>query len=230
MGVIRIHQPHTRDWLARAVTDAMSIVGERLVVLEMKSPRRTPDEPRCQFCYDDIYGNSATSVVENEICPWCLGSTYEGGISRAVYTSGIIGKPLTSDFPYDKRGDYQTQKQSARVEWPSAVYRNDFVLRVSSWTQSIKPGAETLSQPASVEVFKVVSSTQKAHVKDGKGYTGPNDIRVGTSFSVELQSPDHPAYQVELPGMSTRLVSSRTPFAYVPDSTERLTAPTTREL
>ena len=38
------------------------------------------------------------------------------------------------------------------------------------------------------------------------------------------------AYLGELPGVSTRLVSSRTPFVYVPDSTERLTAPTTREL
>ena len=128
MTVVRVNQPHTVYTFARQVEDAMQIVGERAIACEMWNSQNAGDWPRCEYCYDDIYGRSDTT---GGICPHCFGTTYKNGIRKLHFVSVLASSP--NDYSeYDKaKGEWDPQNATMQIGQSVNLHEKDFILRIA---------------------------------------------------------------------------------------------------
>ena len=200
------------------VNDAMSIVGEQVFILRMFSSVNPPTgNKRCEFCYDEVYSNTASSTFEDQACPHCFGTTYENGIKEIYYTKAILGKALNSDNMEQNKGQSTFTSHRAKTTWPAKLHKNDFLIRVFSYTHSKNVDNIDVVTPSDILVYKLVSSSDNTVIKDGFYNTGLDNNRIGSAFTVVLQSDKHPLYKHTLPPIFTQTIREKQPFVYFPD-------------
>lgn len=218
MAVIRKHQPNTSNMLRNNVEDAMSIVGEQVFILRMFSSVNKPDnDDRCSYCFDEVYTNSSTSEYDSHVCPRCFGTTYEHGINEIYYTKAIVGKALNSDNMEQNRGQSVFTSHRVKTTWPARLHKNDFIVRVFSYSFGKDAIGTKLVKPKDIRIYKVVSSSNHTVIKDGFYNTGLESDRVGSSFDIVEQNREHPLYEYNYPSISLQLIRERQPFVYFPD-------------
>lgn len=212
MSLIRIHRAHTLSTHRKNVEDAASIVGEQTLVLRMYSSLN-PAENRCPTCYDEVYGNSATSSIQAHICPDCFGTTYEHGVQEIYFTKAVIGRGKNQDAMEGSKGQSTMTSHRCSVLWPAKLRRNDYIIRCFEWDVS----SGRVIAPVTTQAYKIVSSPVTTVIKDGFNPTGMEDSRMGSSFDIVMQSEEHPLNKTTFPGLPRNLVMAATPFIYVPD-------------
>lgn len=217
MGVIRKHQPNTSDWLRQSTNDAMSIIGERVVYLEMFSPERNHGI-RCTHCFNSVYDQSATSQLEGNVCPYCYGTTYQNGVYRLFYTNAIVGKARNQDSFNDKKGYSTSLSRSAKMLWPAKPYKDDFLIRIFEW----KEVEGNKVSPSRWRAYRVTSDIVVGSLQDGFNPAATSPSTIGSTFTIHEQDDDHPMNKQGLVPLDADLVKSTQPFIYIPDHvTER---------
>lgn len=217
MGIIRKHQPNTSDWLRQSTNDAMSIIGERVVYLEMFSPKRNHGI-RCTHCYSAVYEQSSTSELDGNVCPYCYGTTYQNGVYRMFYTNAIIGKARNQDSFSDKKGYSTSLSRSAKMLWPAQPYKDDYLIRIFEWKEL--PGGKI--EPSRWQAYKVTSDIVVGSLQDGFNPSATSPSTIGSTFTIHEQNDEHPMNVQNLVPLDADLVRSTQPFIYIPDHvTER---------
>lgn len=234
MPVVRVWQPHTDDMFARWVQDAASIVGERIAYCEMWNTQNADGVPRCEHCYDDVYGQSDTT---GGICKWCYGTTFTGGIKAVHFTNAIIGSPNTTSL-YDKaKGEFDMADMVCQVSDDVLPHEKDYLLRIAGWHlldedarlsvklasymdvqefanygSPYKSGLEAVH----TESYMVKRSFNDGYLKDGFRHLGQSH-RLGAQVPVSLTDQSNPISSLVLSDISAPVVSDNQPFvAYSP--------------
>lgn len=215
MAIIRKHQPNTSSWFRQATDDAFSIIGERVIYLEMFSPKRNHGI-RCSVCYSDVYSQSTTSQLDGNVCGSCYGTTYENGIYRMFYTDAIIGKSRNQDSFNDKKGYSNSLSRSAKMLWPVQPYKDDYLIRIFDWANS----GDDMIVPVKWETYKVTSDITIGSIQDGFHPVSGSANTIGTTFTIHEQGENHPLNSQSMIPQNIDLVKSRQPFLYIPDYIE----------
>lgn len=204
MTVVRVHQQHTDDWLARAVQDANQIVGERVLAVEMWNTQNAPDWlSRCKYCYNDAYMQSDTT---NGWCPYCFGTTYKHGIRLAVFTSAIMSRPVAASSYDQAQGEFDSESMTANFACDVQLHMKDFVLRIDGWKVS-----DTGLKPKVSELYQVSENFNDAYLKDGYRFLGANH-RVGAQVPLSLTDQSNPIVDTIYDGLHKPAESDMQPF------------------
>lgn len=229
MTVVRVQQPHTYDFFAKAVDDAVSIVGERVVWFEMFNTSNAAGVPRCPRCFDIAYRQSDTT---GGICPRCFGTTYDGGIRRAVFTQAIVGAPQSTSLYQRAEGEFDTEDHIVQVGDVVRPHPKDRMLRVAGWRLTDEGARLTVGMAAEMSVadfaahgraydkgleaigmqtLVVSRSFNDAFLKDGFAHLGQAQ-RLGAQVPMSLTDQDDPLLDVTVSSIPAPLVSDGVPF------------------
>ena len=107
-------------YLKKAVREALEAEGELALFYQMYNPQNAEGVPRCPYCSNPAY-LQMDYAGSQAICPYCYGTTFEGGIKQAYFLPLLFSKPEVRDnhMPY---GDL--------AEQVSNIYFPDFVVVV----------------------------------------------------------------------------------------------------
>lgn len=210
MTVVRVDQQHTRNTFSRWVQDANQILGERVLVCEMWNSNNAPANiERCEWCYDDVYGQSDTT---GGICPCCFGTTYKHGIRLALFTSAIISA-IKSTSQYDKeRGEFDTADAVGNFAPDVDLHTKDFILRIDGWDVTDRG-----LKPRITESWQVKGNFNDGFLKDGYRHLGESQ-RIGAQVPLSRTDQSNPITDIVYDGMRASLVSDEQPFVVYDES------------
>ena len=178
-------------YIRKAVREALEAEGELAIYYQMYNPQNSEGVPRCTHCLNGAYQQSDWGA--SMICPWCFGTTFEGGIRQAWFTPLLFSKPDVRDdrHPY---GDLAEQTSDLYLPDFISAWKGDFAVRINGFNiASQNPFKVT---PEAVEVWKI-ETPQVSVVKDGLSQIGSFQ-RVGSTAKASLVNldPPHPIASV----------------------------------
>ena len=198
MVVVNTYKNSGPEILKKCVQEAQQWLGEPALVLSMWNSQNAKNTPRCKHCYNPAYGQSNTG---DDICPYCYGTTYEGGI-RAMWLCPIIVSNPEYTQLYDRRGQLAEQWINFQLPDYVEVWQNDFILRLNGWenVDNVTTDGQYLSmRPLISRGYQLDTPTPK-YVKDGYGYLGTAQ-RVATIAQGAVINTEHPINNVCLAGV-----------------------------
>ena len=198
MAVVRSWRNSGLELLKKNVQEAQEILGEPALVVSMYHSQNAGNQPRCKYCYDDVYGQSSTS---GGICPHCFGTSYEGGV-RALWLCPIVVSNPEFTQQYNNRG--QMAEEWLNVQFPDYVetWQNDFLLRLNGWEtiDNIDSEGQYVTMRPMISRAYQLDTPTPIYLKDGNGYTGTKQ-RVGTKAQCAVVNTEHPIANLCLSGI-----------------------------
>lgn len=133
MAVIKLTEPYHIRQTRLDVRDALMMTGEMCILLAAYHLTDEPDHPRCKFCYNSAYGQA-----KEYACPYCYGTTMEGGIKYAKRIWAVFTGD-DNDEPFSKHGIQDSDQREIQCEAFPLLTQRDYIVRVSRWSEDFRP-------------------------------------------------------------------------------------------
>ena len=198
MAILNAHNISGLEILRENVQEAQQWLGETACVISMFNSQNAGDQPRCSHCYSNVYGQSST---ENGVCPFCYGTSYEGGIKSIWLTSIIVSRPKW-DYQVQPRGEIAMEWYDIQIPNYCQVWQNDFVLRLNGWNLISQ---QPLSISPRITTAYQLGVPTYSTLKDGLEYMGTDAI-IGTKVQAKLVNMTHPITSLFLKNIPDTLV------------------------
>ena len=191
MTILRNQKLGGVRWLKKSVREALELEGELCLYYQMYNPQN-PGAERCSHCYNGSYMQSGYAL-SNEMCPYCFGTTYEGGIRQAYFTPLLISKAQISNShkPY---GDLAEQAANAYLPDFIEAWAGDYIVRINGFNLVSENPFKV--SPSAVEVWKM-GVPQVSIVKDGLSQIGSFQ-KLGSNAPLSLVNLDQPIANVAI--------------------------------
>jgi hypothetical protein len=199
----------------RRVRHLSEQIGSRVIILSTYNALDTPNAQRCKHCFNETFKASDDTAYEDG-CPYCYGTTFEGGVRDIYLLNAIITDKNPDDTVYD-RGIGLRDKRNLQVA-PEVEYNfGSFILIPKNWTQD----AKGFYKPKDVEIF-ISSARQAFTLRTGNGQNNFYDKTALAGYTSVIQrvTDNHPIHNFKIPSfISQKALKSASTFLYTPIDT-----------
>ena len=200
MAVLHNYRQSSLMWLQKAINEANQWVGEPCLVLSMWNPQNAPANgiSRCPHCWDTVYGNSEP---DGNVCPYCYGTGWEGGIRKGWFINAVKSNPAYKNQVDKKMGRLAGADAVLLLPGVCDVWEFDYALFINGG-QINDDGSHT---PVAKEAWKISAPPQIKFLKDGSGNYSIA-LRAGEKTDVKAINMSHPITNItfdSVPDLST---------------------------
>lgn len=186
--VTRVVSQETVNRAARQFIESAQNVGEECVALTMYHVGvDAGTQPRCSYCFDQVYGGSDTNN-----CVHCFGTTFEGGVRKISRAWAIFTDNNETADDFDKRGEWIRDERRVEIEAYPTLLQHDYLVRILEWGTG-----HTVKKISGYYSLGVV---QEYTLREGSRLGQQVVDKYGQSSKVQLLPSDHVIYNLRLTG------------------------------
>lgn len=135
MPRIDLPEDYSVALLRQSVRDSLMSHGEEAIFLQLYHASVDEGSPRCPVCYNEAYGQTATP----DECKYCYGTTFNGGVKKAMRCWALFADQDSQEETYGKRGKYNPDTRQVHTEYPPELIQGDIVVRIRKWGTGHRP-------------------------------------------------------------------------------------------
>lgn len=185
-NLIRVPENYAVSFGYANIKQTYQAIGEELILLRMYHVNTdSQTQPRCGVCYDDVYKNN-----EDPNCPYCYGTTFQGGVKEAWRAWGIVDDQ-NEDEKISKTGVWQNETHQVQTEAHPQLNQNDYMIRIKEWDTNRQ-------EPLEIGSYYKIGPVDPVSVRTGNRFGQTNQDRIAQKFQASLLPRTHVIYNYDI--------------------------------